>query len=182
MSINRFDVIVAGSGLGSLTAAALLAKERLKVAIIEQNYLPGGCTSSYWRKGFVFESGATTVVGVDEGMPLQYVLDQTGIKINFRQLELPMQVKLRNGLTINRYQQFDSWLDEAAIKFGNSEKQKRFWHKCYEISQFVWQNSSRQLNFPPTDLKDLLRTAKSFDWSRIGYGRYAFITVADLLK
>ncbi|MEL6556775.1 MAG: NAD(P)-binding protein [Bacteroidota bacterium] len=60
--MKHFDAIVAGSGLGSLTAASLLCHKGLNVGIIEQNYLPGGCTSSYWRKGFVFESGATTLV------------------------------------------------------------------------------------------------------------------------
>ena len=50
-----YDVAVVGSGMGALSAAVLLAKENLNVIIIEQNWQPGGCTSSYWRKGFVFE-------------------------------------------------------------------------------------------------------------------------------
>ncbi|MCS7085833.1 MAG: NAD(P)-binding protein, partial [Bacteroidia bacterium] len=49
-----------GSGLGSLTAAALTAKAGMSVVVLEANYLPGGCCSSYWRKGYVFETGATT--------------------------------------------------------------------------------------------------------------------------
>lgn len=179
--MKHFDAIIAGSGLGSLTAASLLCNEGLKVGIIEQNYLPGGCTSSYWRKGFVFESGATTLVGIDDGMPLKYVLDKTGIKINYRKLDLPMIVQLKNGLKLNRYQDINTWIDEAGSKFGNPDKQKKFWKKCYEISHFVWENSSKQLNFPPTRVKDFIETIKQIAPTHLKYGKYAFITIDNLL-
>ena len=38
---NKYDVIVIGSGIGSLTAATLLAKSGKKVLILERHYTAG---------------------------------------------------------------------------------------------------------------------------------------------
>ena len=50
MSENRFDAVVIGSGLGGLTAAALLAKAGRKVCVVERNHSVGGAASAF-RKG-----------------------------------------------------------------------------------------------------------------------------------
>jgi len=112
-----YDVAVIGSGMGSLSAAALLAKQNQKTLIIEQNWQPGGCTSSYWRKGFVFEAGATTLVGLDEHMPLKYLLDKIGLELTARKLQLPMQVHLENNQVINRYESIDQILNISTSTF-----------------------------------------------------------------
>ncbi|MBY0424569.1 MAG: NAD(P)-binding protein, partial [Cytophagales bacterium] len=91
ISDQVYDSILIGSGMGSLTTASLLVNQKANILVLEQNYLPGGCTSSYWRKGFVFESGATTLVGLDEGMPLEYLTRKLGIQLPAVKLEIPMQ-------------------------------------------------------------------------------------------
>lgn len=53
----RYDVIVIGSGIGGLTAAALLAKLGRKVCVLEQHYTAGGFTHSYVREGFEWDVG-----------------------------------------------------------------------------------------------------------------------------
>ncbi|GJM60172.1 C-3',4' desaturase CrtD [Persicobacter diffluens] len=180
MNTKFSDVLVVGSGMGSLTAACLLAQKGLKVTILEQNWIPGGCTTSYWRKGFVFEAGATTLVGLDEGMPLKVFLDTIGLRINARKLELPMRVKLKKGGWVSRYEDIEKWIQEAERVFGASG-QRGFWERCYALSQFVWQQSSRQLTFPPEKWQDLSRIVRQMDYSKIGFGRFVFSTVQDLL-
>ena len=72
METQRVQVAVIGSGFGGLTAAALLVKAGLQVAVLEQNNYPGGCASTYKRKGYWFQPGATMLVGLDDDMSLRY--------------------------------------------------------------------------------------------------------------
>jgi phytoene dehydrogenase-like protein len=58
MGDSVFDVVVIGAGLGGLISANYLAKSGLRVLVLEQHSLPGGCCSSFERDGFVFDSGA----------------------------------------------------------------------------------------------------------------------------
>ncbi len=167
--------------MGSLSAAVLLAQKGLKVRVLEQNWQPGGCTSSYWRKGFVFEAGATTLVGMGKGMPLQYVLDQTGIRINPRKLTLPMQVHLPDGKVINRYESVPEWIAEAERVFGKAG-QRSFWEEAYRISEFVWQSSLKQTSFPPIKWNDLTQAAASASLTQVRHLPYAFMTTKQLLK
>ena len=179
--VEKTDVLVIGSGMGSLTAGALLAAKGMKVCVLEQNYLPGGCTSSYWRKGFVFEAGATTLVGLGNEMPLQYVLEKTGISLDARKLKLPMQVHLADGRVINRYQELNRWIEEAEAAFGK-KGQRSFWQECYRISEAVWKTSLVQKRFPPTRLRDLTHAVGKVSLSQVRNLPNAFLSTADLLK
>ncbi len=53
----RYDVIVIGAGLGGLTAGAKLAREGMKVLVIEQHSRPGGCATTFRRGEYTLEVG-----------------------------------------------------------------------------------------------------------------------------
>jgi len=175
------DVAIIGAGLGSLSAAAILAKKGLSVAILEQNYLPGGCTSSYLRKGYIFETGATTLVGLDEGMPLKAVMDIAGIQLKAEKLKIPMQVHLKNGKILTRFEDRKQWIEEAERVFGK-RGQKEFWEQCFQLSGFVWNTSVKQKRFPPQNLSDLLYCAYKSSPSDILNARFAFKSTFQILK
>lgn len=51
------DIIIIGSGISGLTAAAVLTRLGRKVTILEQHYVPGGATHVFKRKGHEWNTG-----------------------------------------------------------------------------------------------------------------------------
>ncbi|MGK0366229.1 MAG: all-trans-retinol 13,14-reductase [Saprospiraceae bacterium] len=54
---NHYNTIIIGSGMGSLTTAAILAKEGQKVLVLERHYTAGGFTHIFKRKGYEWDVG-----------------------------------------------------------------------------------------------------------------------------
>ncbi|RIJ41704.1 phytoene desaturase family protein [Pontibacter oryzae] len=177
----EYDVVLIGSGFGSLSAAALLARQGLRVCVLEQAKYPGGCASSYKRKGYWFETGATTLVGLDQNMPLRYLLDKTGIQIKAQKLELPMQVHLPSGQMLTRYRNLEAWLAEAERVFGKYN-QRPFWQHCFKVSQQVWQASLQQRSFPISNTKDLILSVCRARPGQLALLPAAFRTMEDVLR
>ncbi|MDX5423377.1 MAG: NAD(P)/FAD-dependent oxidoreductase [Hymenobacteraceae bacterium] len=177
----KYDVVMIGAGFGSLTAAALLSKRGLKVCVLEQAKYPGGCSSSFKRKGYWFETGATTLVGLDKHMPLRYLLDKTGIQVPLRKLDPPMQVHLPNGELLTRYGDLDAWVAEAERVFGKAN-QRAFWEHCLSVSKEVWRTSLQQRSFPFSSIKDLLLSGLRARPSQLQLIPGAFRTMEDVLR
>ena len=77
-----FEVIVIGSGIGGLTAAALLARYQKRVLVCESHAIAGGAAHSFTRGGFTFDSGPSFYCGLGSQRPslnpLRQVLDVLG--------------------------------------------------------------------------------------------------------
>ena len=71
------DVIVIGSGIGGLTAAALLSRYGKRVTVCESHTIAGGAAHSFSRQGFHFDSGPSFYCGLNDSHsrnPLRQVL------------------------------------------------------------------------------------------------------------
>jgi C-3',4' desaturase CrtD len=181
MESNHHQVIVVGTGLGSLTAASLLAKKGFDILVLEKNWIPGGCTSSYPRKHFIFESGATTLVGLDEGMPLHILEQRLGIKFSAVKLDVPMKIILSDGTLLTRYADNQQWINESSRVFGPTG-QELFWNTCKSISDWVWSSSSRFLRFPPERISDWVSLISNTKISDVRFLKYAFMSVKDFMN
>jgi C-3',4' desaturase CrtD len=178
---RTYDLVVIGSGIGGLAAAGLVAQKGKKVLVLESNYLPGGCCSSYYRKGYVFETGATTLMGFDEGQPLHLLQQQLGFDLEMQEINPAMTVWM-DGQKIIRPKAFGDWLTAAIQSFGQADAQRKFWQLAYRLSNFVWKVSGKTLTFPPTSVADLWALARRNRIADYPKLRYAFITVEAMLR
>ena len=55
--IDEVDYIVIGSGIGGLSAGAMLTYYGYDVLVLESHYLPGGVAHTFERSGFKFDAG-----------------------------------------------------------------------------------------------------------------------------
>ena len=67
----RYDVIVIGSGVSGMTAGVILAREGLRVAVLEQHTIPGGLMQSFRRRSLLFPTGVHRLGALGEGQPLR---------------------------------------------------------------------------------------------------------------
>ncbi|KAJ9513398.1 hypothetical protein QJQ45_005949 [Haematococcus lacustris] len=76
------DVVVVGSGIGGLTAAALLAHHGYRVSVVESHSVAGGACHTFTRQGYHFESGPSLYSGMGgrgkEANPVGHVLQVLG--------------------------------------------------------------------------------------------------------
>ncbi len=74
------DIIIIGSGIGGLSAAALLAHYGHRVTVCESHSIPGGAAHRFTRNGYTFDSGPSLISGLSQpsSNPLRHVLDAIG--------------------------------------------------------------------------------------------------------
>ena len=53
---SSYDAVIIGAGIGGLIAANLLARDGLRVLLVEQHYMVGGYCSTFRRNGYTFDA------------------------------------------------------------------------------------------------------------------------------
>jgi len=62
--MDKYDVVIVGSGIGGLCCGSILALSGKTVLICEAHTQPGGVAHSFKRKGYTFESGPSLWSGI----------------------------------------------------------------------------------------------------------------------
>jgi phytoene dehydrogenase-like protein len=84
-----YDVIVIGAGMGGLSSATHLAVGGMKVLLLEQHYKVGGCTSSFERGDFKFETALHEMsIGGGTGL-IRRLFEKAGIADDVELIQAP---------------------------------------------------------------------------------------------
>ena len=84
--MEKYDIIIVGSGLGGLVCGSILSKNGYKVLILEKNIQIGGCLQSFKRNKVKFETGMHYIGSMKEGQSLNSL---------FRYLSIAHDIKLQ---------------------------------------------------------------------------------------
>lgn len=127
LSQTRWDAVIIGTGIGSLTTAAVLAREGWKVLVLEKHYEPGGFCHTFKRKGFEWDVGVHYVGGVENARQLErqafdYI---SGRRLDWAPMGSPYDRAIIDGATYDfvpgSTEQLERWIgyfpqEEAAIR------------------------------------------------------------------
>jgi len=73
------SVVIIGAGLGGLFLGAMLAKEGLRVSVVEKNATIGGGLQTFWRFGVGFDTGMHIIGGMHPGDNIYRICQYLGI-------------------------------------------------------------------------------------------------------
>jgi C-3',4' desaturase CrtD len=178
---NQCGVVVIGAGIGGLTAGTLLAHRGYRVLILDQALVPGGCASTFQRKGFTFDVGATQVAGLEAGGIHHRIFSELEIDLPEATLCDPACAVYLPGENepINVWRDQSKWQEERLRQFPGSEP---FWGLLAALFKASWEFQGRDPVLPPRNLWDFWQLAKAVRPSTLITVPYTLFTVGDALR
>jgi C-3',4' desaturase CrtD len=174
-------VIVIGAGIGGLTAAALLAHRGDRVLVLDQALVPGGCASTFKRKGFTFDVGATQVAGLEPGGIHHRIFSELGVELpEATYCDPACAVYLPSETApINVWRDRQQWQAERQRQFPGSEP---FWQLMNDLFRYSWAFQSRDPVLPPRNAWDVWQAVKALRPDTLLTVPHTFSTVGQVLR
>ena len=120
---RTWDAIIIGSGIGGLTAGALLAKRGLRTLLCEKESQVGGYVVSFKRAGFTFDATGAFVGGCQEGGDFYQILKEIGAHEEIEFIPIHHIQNIYPGFDIQLHQGgFQSYLEALLALFPEEEK------------------------------------------------------------
>jgi C-3',4' desaturase CrtD len=174
-------IIVIGAGIGGLTAAALLAKRGYEVIVYDLAIVAGGCASTFKRRGFTFDVGATQVAGLEAGGIHDRIFKELEIDLpEATHCDPACAVFLPNEQEpVNVWRDRNKWKLERQKQFPDSEP---FWNFLEDLFWRSWRFQGRDPILPPRNLWDMWQLLKALRIDTLATVPYTFSTVGDALR
>jgi phytoene desaturase len=171
---GTYDVVVIGSGLGGLTAAALSAREGKRVLVVEQAGRLGGYAQGFRRGSYLFDAGihGTSFGWIEPTLP--NLLEQMGVgdRVQFAECGEPLYTVFLPGLRFDAPNGAEAFLAaHAAACPDDAEPLARL----YKVMQDITEELTRPR--PDATLRSLTEAERRFD----SLLRYRMSTLAEVL-
>jgi len=180
----KYDAIIIGGGLSGLTAASLLAKRGLSVAVVEKSYNPGGSCGIFRRGDVTFDQGAAMLYGFGEkGFNAhRFVFNCLEEPIDMIRHDLLYCVNFK-GKRIRFWADVDSFAEELSGVFP-SEKENihRFYRDMATMYRHVMVESPSYNTADETDGKTALKSMLKHPVSYIRFLGYLNKSAKELLQ
>jgi phytoene dehydrogenase-like protein len=115
---HSYDAVVIGAGIGGLTCANLLAREGLRVLLVEQHYVVGGYCSTFRRNGYTFDAATHfyPLLGNPDTLTGKLLVD-LGIQTKWVKMDPVDQFHLPDGSCFAVPADFDRYLGKLKAEF-----------------------------------------------------------------
>ena len=138
--MEKYDVVIVGSGIGGLCCGSILALSGKKVLICEAHSQPGGVAHSFKKNGYTFESGPSLWSGIGK-WPTTNPLGQI-LKLLDEEVEL---FQYKGWQVIVPEGNFNLDVGEEPFKHTNESlflmcAKKIFFWKYIEIKKTFWRD------------------------------------------
>ena len=133
------EAIVIGAGFGGLGAALRLAERGVRVRVYEALRYPGGCASTFEKRGRTYEAGATLFSGFGEGQLFRKWIDRHGLDVElawpdpvvtFRSPELAIEVPRARAGLVEHF---------CGLPGAPAERIRRFFRRQQRVADVLWE-------------------------------------------
>ena len=153
-ALKAYDAIVIGSGMGGLTAAAVLARKGFNALLFEKEKQVGGYVVSFKRGDFTFDATGAFAGGCQEGGEFYKLLKEIGVQEEIEFIPIHHIRNMYPGFEVHLHQGgFHSYLESLLDLFPEEERGlkaylslvKKIGEEVKSYSEMTW---AKKIFFP----------------------------------